>query len=111
MYAQEKSPTNINLVIVFVATEVSDLNIKSTRIQQQIMSWSGKASVLAEDLASLQAQVKRRREERAKNAPKNVEQMKTELTKLNKELEVILNCTFIASNNIFLDEEPVEYYH
>ena len=67
---------------------MSDLNIKSTRVQQQIALLSGKARELEEDLTHLQAQVKRRRNERGKNAPKNVEQMKTELAKLNKDLEV-----------------------
>lgn len=72
----------------FIATELSNLNIQSTRLQQQITPLSGRADKLSGELALLQEQVERRREERAKNAPKNVGQMKSELEKLHKELEV-----------------------
>lgn len=70
------------------ATEVSNLNISSTRLQQQLGPLSSKAEQLAGELSQLQEEVKTRREERAKNAPQRVEQMKSELEKLNKELEV-----------------------
>ena len=70
------------------ATEVSDLNIQSTRLQQQIALLSGKADKLSGELGILQDEVRRRREEREMKAPRNLEQLQGELTKLTKELEV-----------------------
>ena len=58
------------------------------RLQQQIGSASGKVEQLSTELSRLQLDVRKRREERAKNAPKNVEELREELAKLNKDLEV-----------------------
>ena len=66
------------------------MNIKSTRIQQLIAPLHVKVEKLSGELSTLQEEVKRRREERNRNAPKNVEQLRTDLTQLHEELEV--NC-------------------
>lgn len=70
------------------ATAISELNMKSVRLLQQVSSLKGRKTQLSGELATLQEEVKRKREERERNAPKNVEQMKTDLANLKKELDV-----------------------
>lgn len=69
------------------STEVSNLNIHCTRLGQELASLSQQAGDLTGQWRPLQEEVKRRREERANNAPKNVEHLRTELAKANRELE------------------------
>lgn len=76
-------------VAVVVATELSNLNIHSSRLEQQLGPASSRAGQLSLELSQLQDEVRRRREEKARNAPQKVGQMKSELEKLNKELEVM----------------------
>ncbi len=64
------------------------MNIESTRLQGQLGVVSKRAGQLSEELGFLQEEVKRRKQERAKITPKNVEQMRADLAKLVKELEV-----------------------
>ena len=79
---------NSGLNLVVAATEVSDLNMQSTRLQQQLVPLTSRTEQLRQELQVLQEQVSKKRDERTRNAPKNVEQMKLELDKLQKELEV-----------------------
>ena len=66
------------------------MNIESTQLKGKLVMVSKRVEQLSGELAYLQEEVKKRKEERAKVAPKNVEQMKAELAKLTKELEVCI---------------------
>ena len=73
----------------YPATTVSELNMQSTHLYQLILPLKRKAEQLLMELSGLSEEVKKRREQRERNAPTNVEQMRLELASLLKELEVL----------------------
>lgn len=73
---------------LYSASQVADLNITSTNLQNKLNLLRQRSLTLSDQLSRLEEEVKAKKEERERQGPKNMAQLQTELIKLRRELEV-----------------------
>ena len=84
------------------ATGISDLNISSTRLVSQLVPLHDRARALSEQLSQLHGEVMGRREERERQAAREMADTQTQMLKLKRELDVRIKLLFSAQ---FLNQQ------